>query len=631
MQKKRPYIARLIASLALCVVADASAMGFGRVPQAAVLGQPLDFSVSLRLEPGETVPPQCVTAEVAVGDQRLSPAQVRARVDGGDTPEATLRVVSLMSIDEPVVTVNVAVGCPVKLSRRFVVFADPLPASFSAPLTYQATPSTSEAPPAAVVPPPSSVPADRAAPASPAEPDRRINESAPQAKASAPRAPRVAKVGGGGRRSGEAASPRLKLDAAEPPPSNAALAAAAASAAEAREAEVMAVAAAAAASAASAAADRISALERSIEKLRADTQADRDAMSTMRSRAAEAELMARWTPYLLVLVALLGLGVAWLLLKIRALNNERQQDWMKATAVASEAPTVVPSRVSTQMPSEFAADPPSPPPFIPTRPGTPTGLMSGTDDADSDADGEPEPWTQRTQRLPPPPPRDDGQGSRAVSIEELIDLEQQAEFFIVLGQEEAAIDLLVDHLRSTGGGSPLPYLKLLEIYKRRSEREAYDRTRARFNHRFNAVAPDWDEDVQQGRLLEDYPNIIARLQMAWSTPLDAMAELESLLFRKSRGELFDMPAYRDLLFLYSLSRDLLDREPLDSGNVDVLLPLSEGATFTEPMPLDESPEGLPSGLLDFEAQPTVPVDLDLTQPAMPDSIFGDPTQHLRRR
>ena len=629
MQKKRPYIAPLIASLALCVVADASAMGFGRVPQAAVLGQPLDFSVSLRLEPGETVPPQCVTAEVAVGDQRLSPAQVRARVDGGDTPEATLRVVSLMSIDEPVVTVNVAVGCPVKLSRRFVVFADPLPASFSAPLTYQATPPTNDAPPTTVVQPPASVPADRAVPASPAEPDRRIGESAPQAKASAPRAPRVAKVGGGGRRTGEAAAPRLKLDAAEPPPSNAALAAAAASAAEAREAEVMAVAAAAAASAASAAADRISALERSIEKLRADTQADRDAMSTMRSRAAEAEMMARWTPYLLVLVALLGLGVAWLLLKIRALNNERQQDWMKATAVTSEAPVAVPSRVSTQMPSEFAADPPSPPPFIPTRPGTPTGLMSGADDAD--ADSEPEPWTQRTQRLPPPPPRDDGQGSRAVSIEELIDLEQQAEFFIVLGQEEVAIDLLVDHLRSIGGGSPLPYLKLLEIYKRRSEREAYDRTRARFNHRFNAVAPDWDEDVQQGRLLEDYPNIIARLQMAWSTPLDAMAELESLLFRKSRGELFDMPAYRDLLFLYSLSRDLLDREPLDSGNVDVLLPLSEGATFTEPMPLDESPEGLPSGLLDFEAQPTVPVDLDLTQPAMPDSIFGDPTQHLRRR
>ena len=628
MQKKRPYIAPLIASLALCVVADASAMGFGQVPQAAVLGQPLDFSVGLRLEPGETVPPQCVTAEVAVGDQRLSSTQVRARVDGGETPEATLRVVSLISIDEPVVTVNVAVGCPVKLSRRFVVFADPLPSSFSAPLTYQASPSATPAEAGRPSAPPATA-VDKAAPAAAPDEERRVSDVKPAPKASAPRAPRVAKVSGSGKRQADGAAPRLKLDAAEPAPTNAALAAAAASAAEAREAEVMAVAAAAAASAASAAADRISALERSIEKLRADTKADRDAMATMRARAAEAELMARWTPYLLVLVALLGLGIAWLLLKLRALNSERQQDWMKAAAVVGEAPAAVPARVSTQMPSEFPADAPPPPPFIPTRPGTPTGIMSGGEDGD--ADGEPEPWTQRTQRLPPPPPRDDSQGSRAVSIEELIDLEQQAEFFIVLGQEEAAIDLLVDHLRSTGGGSPLPYLKLLEIYKRRSEREAYDRTRARFNHRFNAVAPDWDEDVQQGRSLEDYPNIIARLQMAWSTPLDAMAELESLLFRKSRGELFDMPAYRDLLFLYSLSRDLLDREPLDSGNVDVLLPLSEGATFTEPMPLDESPEGMPSGLLDFEAPPTVPVDLDLTQPAMPDSIFGDPKLHLRRR
>ena len=37
---------------------------------------------------------------------------------------------------------------------------------------------------------------------------------------------------------------------------------------------------------------------------------------------------------------------------------------------------------------------------------------------------------------------DDG-APRDVSVEELIDLEQQAEFFVVLGQDEAAIDLLM--------------------------------------------------------------------------------------------------------------------------------------------------------------------------------------------
>ena len=37
---------------------------------------------------------------------------------------------------------------------------------------------------------------------------------------------------------------------------------------------------------------------------------------------------------------------------------------------------------------------------------------------------------------------------RAARMEELIDLEQQAEFFIVLGQDDAAIDLLVTTSRT---------------------------------------------------------------------------------------------------------------------------------------------------------------------------------------
>ena len=41
----------------------------------------------------------------------------------------------------------------------------------------------------------------------------------------------------------------------------------------------------------------------------------------------------------------------------------------------------------------------------------------------------------------------------ATDVDELIDLEQQAEFFLVLGEEESAIDLLMSHLRSSGGTS----------------------------------------------------------------------------------------------------------------------------------------------------------------------------------
>ena len=141
----------------------------------------------------------------------------------------------------------------------------------------------------------------------------------------------------------------------------------------------------------------------------------------------------------------------------------------------------------------------------------------------------------------------DEQARGAMSVDEQIDLEQQADFFIALGHDDAAIDLLMAHMRSTGGSSPLPFLKLLEIHRRRGQREAYERTRERFNQRFNGVAPEWQADPKLGRGLEDYALAIGRIQRAWPSPLDAMAELEALLFRRGpEAELFDLPAYHDV-------------------------------------------------------------------------------------
>ena len=110
-----------------------------------------------------------------------------------------------------------------------------------------------------------------------------------------------------------------------------------------------------------------------------------------------------------------------------------------------------------------------------------------------------------------------------------------------------------------------------------------------------------------------------------------MAELEALLFRKSRGELFELPAYREVLFLYSLARDLLDREAADTGNVDLLLPLADGGEFsaTSPHPYF----GLERDSV-FDAQvddrPTAPVDLDLTQPDTQPMIVVEPPAPRRR-
>jgi hypothetical protein len=217
----------------------------------------------------------------------------------------------------------------------------------------------------------------------------------------------------------------------------------------------------------------------------------------------------------------------------------------------------------------------------------------------------------------------DGALSRDVSIEELIDLEQQAEFFIVLGQDESAVELLLAHLRHTGGNVPLPYLKLLEIFRLRGDRGEYERMRARFNQRFKADAPEWDASPRLGCALESYSGVVPRLQQLWQRPLDAMAELEDLMFSTSRGKLFELQAYSDVLLLYAMARDLLDRASADTGSVDFLLPLADGPEFssTAPAPFLNFDHERASGDA-ADTRVTVPVDLDLSVASeQPTSIF----------
>jgi hypothetical protein len=641
MQKKR-HLSSLFTCLALLLLAHgAQAIGWSRSAQTAVLGQPLDFVAALRLDPGDVIAPECVTAEVMVGEQRLPSSSVRVLVDAGSSDALVMRVVSSSSVDEPVVTVTLAIGCPARMSRRFVLLADP-PATYT-PAVALALPAAEPATAVNVAPAPAApvramptVPEPSTAARQVARSDSEGPRPPPAAKKKLRKAPpspvqetRVAPRA-------ETKS-RLKLDPAEPVAAAPAPAAAASAVDEAMQVVALAASAArAAASAASAAEARIASLERTVSDLRAESKANRDLMAQMRDRLGAADGDSRWTmPLVATLLGLLALSV-WLGWRLRLMQKERLAIWRRAAAAEQAGRPATPTSQLPMVTSEI---------MVPTVPPTVPSWVSP---------GGPSTPTFRPERAPPPPPstlspaptlaqdprpgraesdyeRTDvltaqvampGVGSpRDVSIEELLDLEQQAEFFIVLGQEDAAVELLVDHLRNTGGGSPLPYLKLLEIYHRRNEREAYERTRTRFNHRFNAYAPGWEVDLQHGRSLDDYPGVIPRLQQVWPRPLDAMAELEALLFRKSRGELFDLPAYREVLFLYSLARDLLDREAADSGNVDLLLPLADGGEFsaTSPHPyFGHERDSVFDSLA--EDRSTLPVDLDLTQPDTPSVI-----------
>ena len=93
-----------------------------------------------------------------------------------------------------------------------------------------------------------------------------------------------------------------------------------------------------------------------------------------------------------------------------------------------------------------------------------------------------------------------------------------------------------------------------------------------------------------------------------------MAELEALLFRRGAGaELFDLPAYQEVLFLYQLARDLHQADqPEEADNVDVLLPIGAAAP--------PAPEGTIVLRPEFNGGEAVSLDLDLTtKPSTMDS------------
>lgn len=542
----------------------AQAVSFGRPPASVALGSTLNLVLPLRLDPGEPFEPECIGAEVQIGDRRVPAHSLRWAVEpGASANERLVRVMSLVVVDEPVVVVQVSSGCTNRISRRFTAFADP-------PLTRAAAPglgvSSAEPAATAALPPRTLPPVERVVAterSAASAPTMRMPKKPRRGTAFAQRSPRS--------RADAVPTPppaaRLSLEASDPDVLRQAVAAAMAE--HQASAALNAQSASAAVAAASAAADRVQALEEQVQRLLADGKVHREELQQLRTRAVRSDAASRWLPWLSVALILCLAAVVWLVLKLRRQQRDAQAHWWAdaAEVLADARPDPPPQRATpAAVAAVVAAAPARTPAWPPAAAADPPAELNpapatmALDTALGPVTVEPG-WTTTS-----PPPR-------AVSIEELIDLEQQAEFFVVLGQDDAAIDLLMGHLRDTGGTSPLPYLKLLEIYRRRGEREAYERTRERFNQRFNGYAPDWDTDMLQGRTLVDYPQAMLRLQRAWTLPIDAMAELETLMFRKDGGELFELPAYREVLMLYSLARDLFDHQGARLADVDVLLPL----------------------------------------------------------
>ncbi|OWQ92049.1 hypothetical protein CDN99_06755 [Roseateles aquatilis] len=625
--------------------APAWSLGVGRPQAASSLGQPLNLLFPVQLSAGETVSTDCVRAEVIAGDNPLSTAGLHWQLEGDGQRVTGVRLRSLQRIDEPIVSVQLSLGCPARLTRQYTAFIDPpglnaeptvesgvavappvspalqamqegqpVAANRVAPAASRATPDLAVA--AATMP--AGLTAAAATPAASAStraarPNRRRSDATPGPVTTTAAAMPAKRDTRADRR---AATPRLSMEAAEvlAAPSAALLAA---------------EAAASAASAAEQAQQQVLAMQKQIADMQAEQKRSLAALSALRQDLQAARDQAArggssssaWVLGLSLLSLALATSSLLLWRGNRSRRRDAEQHWLRdshldpreaAPAAADSAqppatgpspftptdpqssPTPLMSHLTPDLPLVAAAPTTIPMPLSVAEPTRPAVLApratppvrpptTAADDAlqalaaleameplsfqlDATQDTRPAPFSS-----------DLGGSGGVVTVEELIDLEQQVDFFMVLGQDDAAIELLSSRLNQRDAASGLPFLKLMELYQRRGDREAFDRVGSRFAEQFRARAPSWSDDLNQGEGLEAHAELVDRLEAAWPDADGSMSLLQDLLSKHQEysGDL-GLPAYRDLLLLYAVARDRSEHE-VGGDRIDVVLPLDATA------------------------------------------------------
>lgn len=567
-------------------------MTLGRTRGAAIIGRPLDLAVQVRVEPAEDASSACFDADVFHGESRVDGSRVSVQFQpAAGALDATVRIRSSAIIDEPVVTIYLRAGCAQKVTRRYVLLADyPTDVSVAPPPAVQVVPPVVSAVPpvpaasAAAVAPVAPAVAAASAPSisSPAARRRPARAAAAPATEPATRAAPPERPATVVRRPAApvpAARSRLKLDPldllVERDPTLRASTEMLTAPAENDQVRAQAAALWRAINAQPQDilrdTQRMQALEADVKGLRDQTTRNQASLNELRVQLhkAEGERYANGLVYsLLALLALALAGAGYLWQRSRNATFSSQDWWRRGETAGGDLDQIGPDSLT--------------PPAAPRKAVAPHRSQEVPSVVDVDLDVDESMFaTLKTARPAmaspeaaprPVPAMDHGDfvasipgSSRAVNAEELFDIQQQADFFISLGQHEQAIEVLKNHISDNVETSALAYLDLLKIYHSLNRRDEYDQLRDDFNKVFNAQVPVFDAYSDKSSGLEAYHNALARIEALWPSP-KVLEIIEESIFRKpgsGDGEAFGLEAYRELLLLYAMAKDVVER----GGNV----------------------------------------------------------------
>ena len=208
----------------------------------------------------------------------------------------------------------------------------------------------------------------------------------------------------------------------------------------------------------------------------------------------------------------------------------------------------------------------------------------------------------------------------AINTQEMLDVRQQADFFMTLGQHEEAIGLLEASIRENSASNPMVYLDLLKVLHTLSRKPSFDHYRIEFNSIFTGRVQDYATFGLPGNALDTYPQICTEISALWGT--EAVVDfLEQCMMRRSEDSAemyFDLEAFQDLLTLHAVASRLRSNSSSDSG----LLPFSAVRASVTPelelvstdsgaLTLELSETTMPIGIVPPPG-PSTSVDLDLS-------------------
>lgn len=620
-----------IGGVLLATAIGASALTLGRTRGAALIGQPLEVTIPVRLEAGETLPGLCFDADVFYADTQIAASRLQVLTETAGPQDATVRIRTTVVVDEPVVTVYLKTGCAQKFTRRYVLLSElvtDLPS---------VSPAANPAPPAAIQATP--LPAPGQTSGSSGTRPAVAPQRASAAKASPAKPASVVQR----KPVPDTARPRLRLDpielTAERDPTlrattellttpldndpKRAEAAALWRAINAQPADVLRDA------------QRMQDLEKDLKALRDQTLRTQASLGELKTQLEQSENQryANSLVYALVGLLLAALATAAYLWSRSRNAASASSDWWQGGERVTGLGQGIPAKADTTISNPL------------------TSVKAATNNVDVDLSVNEALFDSlKTQEYDAPSGRNTdlspldrvdfassfGGSTRAVNTEELFDIQQQSDFFVSLGQYDQAIAVLNNHIVENPDTSALAYLDLFDIYHQLGRRDDYALLRENFNRVFNAQVPEFSSYTSESRGLETYTTAMSRIEVLWPSP-KVLDVIEESIFRKpgaDGGEAFNPEAYRELMLLHAMAKDIVGprgdtldfqfSDP-DPGSPTADLPAPPRFSQTKLQPLSAAELAASAGSYDVSVprpSPRLGIDIDLSdaEQTMPQNI-----------